>query len=110
MIPNEHVIGLALLLFVLAIASLLLRRSLIALLAGVQGIFVSVALALVGFARMHAGPAGDEATAAAGDAVAFAMIILVVAAAQLAVGLGIVVAFVRKRRSVNVESASVLRW
>jgi NADH:ubiquinone oxidoreductase subunit K len=35
---------------------------------------------------------------------------LVVAAAEFSVGLAMGVAFMRKRGSVNVEGASVLRW
>ena len=109
MIPHEHVIGLALLLFALALLTLLRRRGVLFLLAGVQGIFVSGALALVGFARMH-GAGGLEEMAPAAEAHGFALLILVVAAAEFAVGLAIGVAFIRKRGSANVESASVLRW
>jgi NADH-quinone oxidoreductase subunit K len=109
MIPHEHVIGLALLLFVLALSTVVLRRGLFFLLAGVQGIFVSGALALVGFARMHGGGGLEEMDPATG-AHGFALLILVVAAVELAVGLAIGVAFVRKFGSANVEAASVLRW
>ncbi|MDE0886700.1 MAG: NADH-quinone oxidoreductase subunit K [Myxococcota bacterium] len=105
MVPYTQVIGLALILFVLALALVLTRRSLLALLAGVQGVFTSLCLALLGFVRMHAAGGG-----AVSEAYGFALIILVVAAAELALGLSIGVAFVRRRRSVNVENASVLRW
>jgi NADH:ubiquinone oxidoreductase subunit K len=58
---------------------------------------------------MHA--AGGGATPGAlSEAYGFALIILAVAAAEFALGLSIGVAFVRRRRSVNVENASVLRW
>ena len=106
MVPYEHVLGLALLLFGLSLAGVLLRRSLLALLVGIEGLFVAVALALVGFARLHAHARVDAVAEAQG----FALVVLVVAAAQFAVGLALVVAFVRKRGSANVESASVLRW
>ena len=109
MIPAEHVVGLALLLFALAILTVLLRRNLLALLVGVQGIFVSGALVLVGFAQAHTAQ-GAGPSAQASEAHAFALVILVVAAAELSVGLAMAVAFMRKRGSANVEGASVLRW
>jgi len=109
MIPHEHVVGLALLLFALAILTVLLRRSLLALLVGVQGIFVSGALAVVGFAQGHAAT-GVESMARVSEAHGFALLVLVVAAAEFSVGLAMGVAFMRKRGSVNVEGASVLRW
>jgi len=115
MIPHEHVVGLALLLFALAILTVLLRRGLLALLVGVQGIFVSGALAVVGFAQGHAAMGvepimGVEPLARVSEAHGFALLVLVVAAAEFSVGLAMGVAFMRKRGSVNVEGASVLRW
>jgi NADH:ubiquinone oxidoreductase subunit K len=93
----------------LALAGVLLRRSLFALLVGVQGMFVAVALALVGFARMRAGEAGLD-TAGLAEAQGFALLILVVGAAELALGLSIAVASVRQRGSANVDGSSALRW
>ncbi len=109
MIAPTSVIGLALLLFGLALAIVLLRRGLFSLLVGVQGVFVAGALALVGFARMRAEEAGMEA-ARVSEAQGFALVVLVVAAAELALGLAIAIASVRERGSANVDHSSVLRW
>ena len=98
---HEHVLALALLLFAFALAAILLRRNLLVMLVAAEGLFVAAALGLVGFARSSPDPAQAEA---------FALVALGVAVAQLAVGLALVVAFVRKRGSANVEGASVLRW
>ena len=79
------------------------------MLAGVQGVFVSLCLALLGFIQMHAA-AGEVPSGALSEAYGFALIILVVAAVEFAVGLSIGIAFARRRGSVNIENASVLRW
>ena len=97
MIPHEHIVGLGLLLFALAILTVLLRRSLLALLVGVQGIFVSGALVVVGFAQGHAAmgvaPMGVESLARVREAHGFALLVLVVAAGEFSVGRAMAVAF-----------------
>ena len=63
-------------------------------------------LALVGFNRMSPGING----AAALDGQIFVLMVIVVAAAEVAVGLGILIAAFRNRDSVDVEEARLLRW
>jgi len=60
----------------------------------------AVNLALVAFARHWGDLAGQL----------FVMMVIVVAAAEVAVGLGIVLSLFRNRESVNVEDASLLKW
>jgi NADH-quinone oxidoreductase subunit K len=57
-------------------------------------------LAFVGFARAW-GDVGGQI---------FVLMVIAVAAAEVAVGLGIVIALFRNRESVNVEDVSLLRW
>jgi len=57
-------------------------------------------LAFVGFARAWNSVDGHI----------FVLMVIVVAAAEVAVGLGIVIALFRNRESVNVEDVSLLRW
>ncbi|MCS5636690.1 MAG: NADH-quinone oxidoreductase subunit K [Myxococcota bacterium] len=109
MIASTHLIGLALLLLGFSLASVLLRRSFLAVLVGVQGIFVAASLALVGFSRMRVAMGLDDPARLA-NAEGHALLVLVVGAAEVAVGLVMAVAFVRKRGSPNIEAASVLRW
>ena len=40
----------------------------------------------------------------------FALMVIVVAAVEVAVGLGIVIALFRNRDTVNIEDASLLKW
>jgi NADH-quinone oxidoreductase subunit K len=60
----------------------------------------AVNLALVAFSRQWADPAGHV----------FVLMVIVVAAAEVAVGLGIVVSLFRNRETVDVEDVSLLRW
>jgi NADH-quinone oxidoreductase subunit K len=60
----------------------------------------AVNLALVGFSRQWAQPDGQV----------FVLMVIVVAAAEVAVGLGIVISLFRNRESVNVEDVSLLKW
>ena len=44
------------------------------------------------------------------DGQIFVLMVIVVAAAEVAVGLGIVISLFRNRESVNVEDVSLLKW
>lgn len=109
MVTPTHLVGLALLLLGFSLASVLLRRNFLAVLVGVQGIFVAASLALVGFSRMRVALGVDD-PAGLSIAEGHALLVLAVGAAEVAVGLVMAVAFVRKRGSTNIEAASVLRW
>ena len=56
-------------------------------------------LALVAFARMHGGAAGQV----------FALIVMVIAACEVVIGLGIIVALYRRRVPIDVDELSELR-
>ncbi len=100
MVPIEHVVGLAGLLFLIGAVGMLVRRHLVVLLMCVQLMWAAGTLAIVGFARLH----GDE------NGHVFALLAIVAAAVQVAIGLGVLVAFFRGRESVDVEEASELKW
>lgn len=100
MIPIEHVIGLSAVLFGIGVVGALGRRNLLIVLLSIELMLGAVNLAFVGFSRLH----GDEAGQV------FALFGIVVAAAEVAVGLGIVVALFRNRESVDVDDASLLKW
>jgi NADH-quinone oxidoreductase subunit K len=56
-------------------------------------------LALLAFARMHG----------SGDGQIFALIVMVVAACEVVIGLGLIVAIYRKRMALDVDKLSELR-
>ena len=99
-VPLEHVIALSGILFVIGALGAVTRRNLIVILMSIEVMLNAVNLALVGFSRHWGDVAGQI----------FVLMVIVVAAAEVAVGLGIVIALFRNRESVNVEDVSLLRW
>ncbi len=106
MLPIEHVIGLSTALFIIGAVGALTRRNLIAMLMSIELMLNAVNLAFVGFNRLWASSGGVSTL----DGHVFVLLVMTVAAAQLAVGLGLVIALVRNRDSLNVEDMSVLKW
>lgn len=100
MIPITHAVALSGILFLLGVLGALTRRNLIAVLMSVELMLNAVNLALVAFSRLHGNHAGQL----------FVLMVIVVAAAEVAVGLGIVLSLFRNRESVNVDDASLLKW
>ena len=87
-------------LFLLGVIGALTRRNLIVILMSIELMLNAVNLALVAFSRQWGDHAGQL----------FVLMVIVVAAAEVAVGLGIVIALFRNRESINVEDASLLKW
>ena len=107
MVPIEHVMALSIALFTIGVVGALVRRNLIVILMSIELMLNAVNLALVGFNRVWAVGAMGEGRL---DGQIFVLMIIAVAAAEAAVGLGIVVSLVRNRDSINIEEASLLRW
>jgi NADH-quinone oxidoreductase subunit K len=105
-IPLDHVIGLSSILFMLGVIGALTRRNLIVVLMSIELMLNAVNLAFVGFNRMWPGTAGAPAL----DGQIFVLVVITVAAAEVAVGLGIVLSMFRNRDSVDLEDASLLKW
>ena len=106
MIPLEHVIGLSAILFVIGIAGVALRRNLIVVLMSIELMLNAVNLAFVGFNRLWPGTLDAPRL----DGQVFVLMVITVAAAEVAVGLGIVISMFRNRDSVNLEDVSLLKW
>jgi NADH-quinone oxidoreductase subunit K len=100
MVPIEHALALSAILFAIGGIGAMTRRNLIVILMSLELMLNAVNLALVAFSRQW----GNH------DGHVFVLMVIVVAAAEVAVGLGIVIALFRNRESVNVEDASLLRW
>ncbi len=110
MIPYDHVLGLSVLLFTIGVIGALTRRNLIVILMCLELMLNAVNLAFVGFNRMWAGSVSGPETPVALDGQVFALMVITVAASEVAVGLAILISLVRNRDSINVEDASLLRW
>ncbi len=92
-------IYLASLLFAIGSAAVLLRRNAIIVFMGVELMLNAANLAFVTFARMHGSLDGQ----------AIALFVMVVAAAEVVVGLAIIMAIFRARRSASVDDANLLK-
>ena len=99
-IPTTHFLVLAALLFAVGAAGVLLRRSGIAILLGIELMLNAGNLALVAFSRQHGSLDGQV----------FVFFVMAVAAAEAAVGLAILVAIFRKQQSIDVDRLNILRW
>ena len=86
------------LLFSIGTAGVLLRRSPLIVLLSLEIMLNAGNLALIAFARMHGDQAGQI----------FALAVMAVAAAEVAIGLGLIVAMARRRVPLDVDHASAL--
>jgi NADH-quinone oxidoreductase subunit K len=86
-------------LFSIGTAGVLLRRSPLIVLLSLEIMLNSANLALIAFARLHANHDGQI----------FALAVMAVAASEVVVGLGLIVAVARKRLDLDVDRLRVLR-
>ncbi|MBS1696762.1 MAG: NADH-quinone oxidoreductase subunit NuoK [Actinobacteria bacterium] len=95
----DNYIYLSALLFTVGAAGVLLRRNAIVMFMSVELMLNAANLAFVTFGRIHGQLDGQV----------IAFFIMVVAACEVVVGLAIIMAIYRTRRSANVDSASLLK-
>ena len=87
------------LLFSIGTAGVLLRRSPLIVLLSLEIMLNAANLALISFARLHGDHAGQI----------FALAVMAVAASEVVVGLGLIVAIARRRLDLDVDLLRVLR-
>jgi NADH-quinone oxidoreductase subunit K len=93
-------------LFAIGFAGVMLRRNIIIILMAIELMLNAANLSLVAFSRFRVDPSGLPNY----NAQVFVFFIITVAAAEVAVGLAIVVALFRLRRTTHVEDISSLRF
>lgn len=96
----EHYLLLSTVIFTMGAVGFLVRRNILVQLMSIELMLNSVNLLLVAFNRQHTGNMNGQM---------FAFFVIAVAAAEVAVGLAIVLQFYRLRASVNSDEASSLR-
>ena len=94
-----HYLVLAAILFSLGATTVLLRRNAIIVFMGVELMLNATNLAFVTFARIYGTLDGQV----------IALFVMVVAAAEVVVGLAIIMAIFRSRRSASVDNANLLK-
>ncbi|OYN87497.1 NADH-quinone oxidoreductase subunit NuoK [Parenemella sanctibonifatiensis] len=97
---TEHYIILSAIIFTIGAVGLMIRRNAIIAFMCAELMLNATNLALVAFSRHHGTLDGQFAT----------LMIMVVAAAEVAIGLAIIVAIFRSRRSASVDDANLLKW
>ncbi|MEM7734589.1 MAG: NADH-quinone oxidoreductase subunit NuoK [Deinococcota bacterium] len=105
MVPTEYYVALSAIIFTIGALGVLTRRSAIMIFLSVELMLNAANLALVAYARQWSAAGADVALS--GQAAVF--IILAIAAAEVAVGLGILVAIFRYRASSDVDGLAQVR-
>jgi len=100
MIPLNWYLILGAVLFLIGVLGFFIKRNIIALLLSVEIMLNAVNLTFVAFSSQLGEISGQI----------FVFFVLVVAAAEAAVGLALVIAMFRNRESLNVDRSNLLRW
>jgi NADH-quinone oxidoreductase subunit K len=100
MVSPAHYIALAVILFVIGGVGVLVRRNALVVFMCVELMLNAVNLAFVAFARMHGNLDGQV----------IAFFVMVVAAAEVVIGLAIIMSIYRTRRSASVDDANLLKY
>jgi NADH-quinone oxidoreductase subunit K len=85
--------------FAIGVAGVISRRNPLVVFLCLELMLNAGNLALVAFARMHGDPGGQV----------FALIVMVIAACEVAIGLGIIVAMYRNKLPIDIDEMSELR-
>jgi len=98
-VSTLHYLVLGAALFLLGVIGVLTRRNVVIILMSIELILNALNLNLVAFSRLW-GLHGQI----------FAIFVITDAAAEAAVGLGILIAFFRNKETVNVDEVDLLKW
>ena len=99
-VPVGTIVGLSAVLFGIGLFGFLARRNIILMLISVEVMLNAVNLSLAGFSRHLEDPRGQV----------LALFVIAVAAAEAAVGLGLVLALHRNKPGVSVADLTTLKW
>jgi NADH-quinone oxidoreductase subunit K len=100
MITPTHYMVLSAALFMIGVCGVMLRRNVIIILLSIELILNAVNINLVAFSNQLGHVVGEV----------FAVFVIAVAAAEAAVGLGIILAFYRNKETVNIDEMNIMRW
>ncbi|HEX8180491.1 MAG TPA: NADH-quinone oxidoreductase subunit NuoK [Pyrinomonadaceae bacterium] len=99
MIPLSWYLALSAVLFTIGVAGVIIKRNAIAMFMCIELMLNAVNLTFVAFSSFFRDVSGQL----------FVFIVMTVAAAEAAVGLGIILAIFRNRESLDVDDASVMK-
>jgi len=99
-VPISAYLILAIVLFIIGIIGVLSSRNMIVLFMSIELMLNSANLALIAFSR----------AVNLMDGHAFVFLVLTVAAAEAAVGLGMIITLHRNRDTINIDRFNILKW
>jgi len=99
-VPVNYYLGVSAVLFALGAIGVLVRRNVLVILMCVEMMLNAVNLAFIGFADYFKAVDGQM----------FVFFVMTVAAAEVAVGLALVIAIFRNRATVYVDDLNILKW
>lgn len=100
MVPLSYFITLSFLLFTIGIIGVLIRRNILMILMAIELILNAVNINFVAFSRF----------AQSVDGQIFVFFVMTIAAAEVVVGLAIVIVAFRRRGTVNVDEFNLMKW
>ena len=100
MITPTHYMLLSTALFIIGVLGVLLRRNIIVIFMSIELMLNAVNINLIAFSYQLQNGIGQV----------FAIFVIAVAAAEAAVGLGIILAFYRNKETVNIDEMNLMRW
>jgi len=99
MVPASYYLILSAILFVIGVLAFIIKRNIITIFMSIELMLNAVNLSFVTFAHIHHAIAGQV----------FVFFVMVVAAAEAAVGLAIIIAVFRTRETLNVDQVNLLK-
>jgi NADH-quinone oxidoreductase subunit K len=100
MVPLSYYLILSGLIFSIGVLGFLIRRNILVLFMCIELMLNGVNLSLVAFAKEFGSMQGQV----------FVFLVMTVAAAEAAVGLAIIIAFFRNKKSANVDDLNLMKW
>ena len=98
-VPLEHVVILSIVIFSIGIMGVLFRKNAIIIFMSIELMLNAVNLSLVGFSRYYNSVDGQV----------FVFLVMTLAAAEVAVGLAIIVSLFRNKQTINIDEMNILR-
>ena len=98
-VPLEHIIILSIIIFSIGIMGVLIRKNAIIIFMSIELMLNAVNLSLVGFSRYYNSVDGQV----------FVFLVMTLAAAEVAVGLAIIVSLFRNKQTINIDEMNILR-
>ncbi|MCM3879013.1 MAG: NADH-quinone oxidoreductase subunit NuoK [Vicinamibacterales bacterium] len=100
MITPTHYMMLSTALFAIGVIGVITRRNIIVIFMSIELMLNAVNINLIAFSYQLQDGIGQV----------FAIFVIAVAAAEAAVGLGIILAFYRNKETINIDEMNVMRW